>query len=55
MESIGAIIKDLETGKKFIAVTDRATYGRKQDVLQRQIKFLPRHFTEILENKQVIN
>lgn len=27
--SVGAIVKDLETGKKFIAVTDRATYGRK--------------------------
>lgn len=27
--SVGAIVRDLETGKKFIAVTDRATYGRK--------------------------
>lgn len=26
---VGAIVSDLETGKKFIAVTDRATYGRK--------------------------
>lgn len=53
--SIGAVARDLETGKGFIAVTDQATYGRKQDVLQRQIKFLPRHFIEILENKQIIN
>ena len=53
--SIGAVARDLEAGKGFIAVTDKATYGRKQDVLQRQIKFLPRHFIEILENKQIIN
>lgn len=45
----------LKPGSQFIAVTDQATYGRKQDFLQRQIKFLPRHFIEILENKQVIN
>ncbi|EOB05588.1 hypothetical protein Anapl_06931 [Anas platyrhynchos] len=42
----------LKPGSQFIAVTDQATYGRKQDFLQRQIKFLPRHFIEILENKQ---
>lgn len=45
----------LKPGSQFIAVTDQATYGRKQDFLQRTIKFLPRHFIEILENKQVIN
>lgn len=27
--SVGAVISDLEAGKEFIAVTDRATYGRK--------------------------
>jgi len=27
--SLGAVVRDLENGKKFIAVTDWATYGRK--------------------------
>lgn len=34
---------------------DQATYGSKKDILQREIKFLPRHFIKILEDKQVIN
>lgn len=52
---VGAIIKDLETGRELIAMIDQATYGSKKDILQREIKFLPRHFIKILEDKQVIN